>query len=183
MATHNASPAHRRTYSHSQSFLHLVSGFVPTSPHNITPAKMPLIKKEESEEPPIATIAPAVSPVDPSRSAKARRWFERLEQDDVKPLLQHPRDARQAHLAPNSVGLYHRSSPHTYRLLGTNNAAGRHSAVATPPNVGGLLSNLPTAVATGRVNTTTTMSRTTKGKTSAPYNTTARTHHTRHAFR
>ena len=67
--------------------------------------------------------------------------------------------ARHPHLAPTSTA-YHGSSPHKYRYSSAD--SGRIAAASTPPLSARLSSRLGSAVATGRINkTTTTTTRTT----------------------
>jgi hypothetical protein len=122
---------------------------------------MPAVKKEESPEPPIATIAPAVSLNESSSSHQGRSLCN---EEDARPLLPPPPRAtkpyilgRQAHLAS---GTYNGSSPRKYKLTASGNSSSRVN-VPPLPVVSRFPSRLCPSIATGRVNKTTTAATTT----------------------
>ncbi|KAF1912959.1 hypothetical protein BDU57DRAFT_456953, partial [Ampelomyces quisqualis] len=121
--------------------------------------KMPIIKREESPELPIASIAPELY-LSTENSSYVSTEPTPSEEDDVKssilsPVVTKPCSAaRQTHLAPN---LYRGVSPRTY-TVGALGYAGDYANVHTPPAFLRLPSRLGPGMATGRVNKTTTVS-------------------------
>jgi hypothetical protein len=129
---------------------------------------MPAIKREESSEPPIFTIAPAVSP---DESSSTHQGCSVSNDQDARASLPPPPGAtkpyivaRQAHLG---LGKYYGSSPRKYKLAASGTRYSRVD-VPPPPVFSRLPSRLGPSIATGRVNTTTTAATTTTLSTRTP---------------
>jgi hypothetical protein len=129
---------------------------------------MPAVKKEESSEPPIATIASAVSL---NESSSAYQGRSVCNEQDAQPSLPPPPQAtkpyivaRQAHL---QLGTYNGSSPRKYKLAASVNSRNRAND-PPPPVFSRLPSRLGSSIATGRVNKTTSTATTTTLRTGTP---------------
>jgi hypothetical protein len=121
---------------------------------------MPTIKREESPEPPIASVASTVSPELSVHRSEASAGPSSSHARNTKPTMPLPKPyiaAKQAHLAPAA---YYGSSPRKYKLPAGGNGSALIS-VPTPPVFSRLPSRLGSAMATGRVNNKTTATATT----------------------
>ncbi|KAH3944261.1 hypothetical protein HBI56_160810 [Parastagonospora nodorum] len=135
---------------------------------------MPVIKKEGSPEPPIASIASAVSSSELSKRApmSAPRHIPSKERDasmlqPQRTMLPPPRPARKPSLVARTPHLarsaYTGSSPHKFALQVLGNNSSRLNV--PPPVFSSLSSRRGLAIATGRVNKTTASTTATCNKT------------------
>ncbi|KAF2821262.1 hypothetical protein CC86DRAFT_470996 [Ophiobolus disseminans] len=98
---------------------------------------MPVIKREESPEPSINSLAPPVPPPESSRTSKAGRWFQSDDAEDVKPPMPQTPPVSTLRLATKQV---HRSSKSgaVYRDAGYQSVLDEETVIVPRTQLGDL---------------------------------------------